>query len=35
MAANYAAKSKFSYSHNSEFDFNEYWFYLKDFADAK
>jgi len=35
VAAKYAEKSKFAYSQNSDFDFNEYWFNLKDFVEAK
>jgi hypothetical protein len=35
VAAKYAEKPKFSYSQNADFDFNEYWFYLKDFVEAK
>jgi hypothetical protein len=35
VAAKYAQTSKFSYSQNADFDFNEYWFYLKDFVEAK
>jgi hypothetical protein len=35
VAANYAEKSKFSYYQSSDFNFNRYWFYLKDFAESK
>jgi hypothetical protein len=35
VAAKYAEKSKFAYTQASDFDFNSYWFYLKDFAESK
>jgi hypothetical protein len=35
VAAKYAEKSTFSYTLSSDFDSIGYWFYLKDFADAK
>src|SRR5262249_28642434 len=35
VAARYAKKSKFSYTLASDFDYNCYWFYLKDFVESK
>jgi len=35
VAAKYAEKSTFSYTQASDFDFNSYWFYLKDFVESK
>ena len=35
VAAKYAEKSKFAYTLASDFDFNSYWFYLKDFVESK